>query len=190
MQFSETSPTSSVGNHGVEIWHIHQHVSGGLKNGWIWETDCRAALVSLDQFAWGWTALVPSLGEGNDNQQFYKWHFSKVASNKVSTKVKAISFAENGSYFVTAGNRWVVVKYSMFLYGVINYFLGMLNFGILSTLEVPNTKNPYLWWADQQFLENRETTIFVMWPAEGEKWWVSFHVIILKNSKFSASNYK
>ena len=32
---------------------------------------------------------------------------SKVASNKVSTKVKAISFAENGSYFVTAGNRWV-----------------------------------------------------------------------------------
>ena len=31
----------------------------------------------------------------------------QVASNKVSTKVKAISFAENGSYFVTAGNRWV-----------------------------------------------------------------------------------
>ena len=30
---------------------------------------------------------------------------AKVASNKVSTKVKAISFAENGSYFVTAGNR-------------------------------------------------------------------------------------
>ena len=38
----------------------------------------------------------------------YKWQFVKVASNKVSTKVKAISFAENGSYFVTAGNRWVV----------------------------------------------------------------------------------
>ena len=31
----------------------------------------------------------------------------QVASNKVSTKVKAISFAENGSYFVTAGNRQV-----------------------------------------------------------------------------------
>ena len=31
----------------------------------------------------------------------------QVASNKVSTKVKAISFAENGSYFVTAGNRRV-----------------------------------------------------------------------------------
>ena len=32
----------------------------------------------------------------------------QVASNKVSTKVKAISFAENGSYFVTAGNRQVL----------------------------------------------------------------------------------
>ena len=32
---------------------------------------------------------------------------AKVASNKVSTKVKAISFAENGSYFVTAGNRYI-----------------------------------------------------------------------------------
>ena len=33
----------------------------------------------------------------------------QVASNKVSTKVKAISFAENGSYFVTAGNRQVKI---------------------------------------------------------------------------------
>ncbi|KAF4524053.1 hypothetical protein B566_EDAN013207 [Ephemera danica] len=29
----------------------------------------------------------------------------KVASNKISTKVKAVSFADNGSYFVTVGNR-------------------------------------------------------------------------------------
>ena len=36
-----------------------------------------------------------------------KYFLFQVASNKVSTKVKAISFAENGSYFVTAGNRWV-----------------------------------------------------------------------------------
>lgn len=142
MQFSETSPTSSVGNHGVEIWHIHQHVSWGLKNGWIWETDCRAALVSLDQFAWGWTALVPSLGEGNDNQQFYKWHFSKVASNKVSTKVKAISFAENGSYFVTAGNRWVVVKYSIFLYGVYQLFSRHVKFWYLEYSRSAKYKEP------------------------------------------------
>ena len=42
----------------------------------------------------------------SDNRKIYKWRLFKVASNKVSTKVKAISFAENGSYFVTAGNRW------------------------------------------------------------------------------------
>ena len=72
-----------------------------FKNGWIWETDYWDAQEPLGQFAVGCFAL----SEGNDNQQFYKWHFSKVASNKVSTKVKAISFAENGSYFVTAGNR-------------------------------------------------------------------------------------
>lgn len=35
----------------------------------------------------------------------------KVASNKVSTKVKAVSFSENGNYFVTVGNRHVKFWY-------------------------------------------------------------------------------
>lgn len=35
----------------------------------------------------------------------------KIASNKVSTKVKAVAFAENGSYFVTVGNRHVKFWY-------------------------------------------------------------------------------
>lgn len=35
----------------------------------------------------------------------------KVASNKVSTKVKAIAFSDNGSYFVTVGNRHVKFWY-------------------------------------------------------------------------------
>lgn len=35
----------------------------------------------------------------------------KIASNKVSTKVKSIAFAENGSYFVTVGNRHVKFWY-------------------------------------------------------------------------------
>lgn len=35
----------------------------------------------------------------------------KVASNKVSTKVKAVSFAENGKYFVTVGMRHVKFWY-------------------------------------------------------------------------------
>ena len=35
----------------------------------------------------------------------------KVASNKISAKVKAVSFSENGNYFVTAGNRHVKFWY-------------------------------------------------------------------------------
>ncbi|XP_068901374.1 mitogen-activated protein kinase-binding protein 1-like isoform X6 [Tenebrio molitor] len=35
----------------------------------------------------------------------------KVASNKVSTKVKSVAFADNGSYFVTVGNRHVKFWY-------------------------------------------------------------------------------
>lgn len=35
----------------------------------------------------------------------------KVASNKVSTKIKAVAFAENGNYFVTVGNRHVKFWY-------------------------------------------------------------------------------
>lgn len=35
----------------------------------------------------------------------------KVASNKVSTRVKAVSFAENGKYFVTVGFRHVKFWY-------------------------------------------------------------------------------
>ena len=42
----------------------------------------------------------------------WDWHNNiKVASNKISTKVKAISFAENGNYFVTAGNRHIKFWY-------------------------------------------------------------------------------
>lgn len=43
----------------------------------------------------------------------------KVASNKVSTKVKAVAFAENGSYFVTVGNRHV--KFWYLEYGKAKY---------------------------------------------------------------------
>lgn len=35
----------------------------------------------------------------------------KIASNKVSTKVKGICFAQDGSYFVTVGNRHVKYWY-------------------------------------------------------------------------------
>ena len=46
---------------------------------------------------------VVSVGSQHDmTVQVFDWRTgAKVASNKVSMKVKAISFAENGNYFVT-----------------------------------------------------------------------------------------
>ena len=42
----------------------------------------------------------------------WDWHNNiKVASNKISTKVKAISFAENGNYFVTGKNNIVSMDF-------------------------------------------------------------------------------
>ena len=51
--------------------------------------------------------FIVSVGTQHDQMvNVWDWRNQiKVASNKVSSKVKAVSFAENGSYFVTAGNR-------------------------------------------------------------------------------------
>ena len=86
----------------------------------------------------------------------------QVASNKVSTKVKAISFAENGSYFVTAGNRQVTLCYGFVcLCASFNHifnriypisWIGMWSSGTWSTQEVPNTRSQYLWWAGMTLL--------------------------------------
>ncbi|XP_053594932.1 mitogen-activated protein kinase-binding protein 1 isoform X1 [Microplitis demolitor] len=56
---------------------------------------------------------VVSIGSQHDMiVNVWDWRNNvKVASNKVSSKVKAVSFAENGSYFVTVGNRHVKFWY-------------------------------------------------------------------------------
>ena len=56
---------------------------------------------------------VVSIGSQHDMiVNVWDWRSNvKVASNKVSTKVKAISFAENGKYFVTVGMRNVKFWY-------------------------------------------------------------------------------
>jgi len=56
---------------------------------------------------------VVSVGSQHDMiVNVWDWRANvKVASNKVSTKVKAVSFAENGNYFVTVGNRHVKFWY-------------------------------------------------------------------------------
>lgn len=55
----------------------------------------------------------------------------KVASNKVSSKVKSVSFAENGNYFVTVGNRHVKFWYLEYSRAakVSNYCVGALGDG-------------------------------------------------------------
>lgn len=56
---------------------------------------------------------VVSIGSQHDSMVFvWDWKNDvKIASNKVSCKVKAISFTENGEYFVTVGNRHVKFWY-------------------------------------------------------------------------------
>lgn len=42
----------------------------------------------------------------------FDWKLNlKIASNKVSAKVVAVSFSEDGAYFVTVGNRHVKYWY-------------------------------------------------------------------------------
>ena len=109
---------------------------------------------------------------------FYKWQLFKVASNKVSTKVKAISFAENGSYFVTAGNRWRADfsdQYFVYFVASLNafsLFSDTSSSGIWNTHEVQNTRRSSLWWGAQPSWANRGTTTFVTSPAAKETWWV------------------
>ncbi len=70
-------------------------------------TVCICFNVAFQSFAPN-NKYVVSVGSQHDIiVNVWDWRSGvKVASNKVSTKVKAISFAENGNYFVTAGNRY------------------------------------------------------------------------------------
>lgn len=54
-----------------------------------------------------------SVGSQNDMiVNVFDWKSNvKIASNKVSAKVVAVSFSEDGSYFVTVGNRHVKFWY-------------------------------------------------------------------------------
>ena len=103
-------------------------------------------LSNVLQFCWLWATFTFSF------LLFLILPNYQVASNKVSTKVKAISFAENGSYFVTAGNRqaWNLFRF-LNLVGFGTFHLtvieiGMSSSGTWSTLVVPNTRSLYLSW--------------------------------------------
>lgn len=109
----------------------------------------------------------------------WDWKSSiKVASNKVSTKVKAVSFSENGRYFVTVGMRNVKFWYlehtrsaKVFYYYIYNifhfihftckYLLSNINFSIM---------NQFLLLDALPFSENSGIIIFVMLLAVEAKW--------------------
>lgn len=74
--------------------------------------DKKSASFALQAFSAG-NKYVVSIGTQHDMiVNVWDWrNNTKVASNKISTKVKALAFSEDGSYFVTVGNRHVKFWY-------------------------------------------------------------------------------
>lgn len=87
----------------------------------VWDTQERTQVGEFQGHKYGCSCVafsptqkyVVSVGSQHDMiVNVWDWRGGvKVASNKFSSKVKAISFAENGSYFVTVGNRHVKFWY-------------------------------------------------------------------------------
>ncbi|BES87447.1 WD domain, G-beta repeat [Nesidiocoris tenuis] len=89
----------------VRLWDLHELTMVAELTGHKYSVNCLAFSPTQK--------YVVSVGSQHDMiVNVWDWRSGiKVASNKVSTKVKAISFAENGTYFVTAGNRHVKFWY-------------------------------------------------------------------------------
>eukprot|EP00092_Neocalanus_flemingeri_P017101 GFUD01018496.1.p1 GENE.GFUD01018496.1~~GFUD01018496.1.p1 ORF type:complete len:1358 (+),score=414.33 GFUD01018496.1:48-4121(+) len=95
--------------------------SGHLPCVRVWDTQDMSSVVELSGHKFGINCVafspkkkyIVSVGTQHDMiVNVWDWRTgTKVASNKVSAKVEAVSFAENGSYFVTAGNRHVKFWY-------------------------------------------------------------------------------
>ncbi|XP_069943236.1 mitogen-activated protein kinase-binding protein 1 isoform X9 [Cherax quadricarinatus] len=87
----------------------------------VWDISDRTQVAEFQGHKYGISCVafsptqkyVVSVGSQHDMiVNVWDWRGGiKVASNKFSSKVKAISFAENGSYFVTVGNRHVKFWY-------------------------------------------------------------------------------
>ncbi|XP_044579067.1 mitogen-activated protein kinase-binding protein 1 isoform X11 [Cotesia glomerata] len=97
---------------------------GHMPNVRVWDISDRQNAIQIAEFSshkYGINCVafspsnkyVVSIGSQHDMiVNVWDWRNNvKVASNKVSSKVKAVSFAENGSYFVTVGNRHVKFWY-------------------------------------------------------------------------------
>ncbi|CAG2053667.1 unnamed protein product, partial [Timema podura] len=93
----------------VRVWDLHEEGSPGVQ---VAEFPSHKYGINCVAFSPS-NKYVVSVGSQHDMiVNVWDWKANlKVASNKVSTKVKAVSFAENGSYFVTVGNRHVKFWY-------------------------------------------------------------------------------
>ncbi|XP_014259759.1 mitogen-activated protein kinase-binding protein 1 isoform X3 [Cimex lectularius] len=89
----------------LRLWDLQENTMVAELSGHKYSINCLAFSPTQK--------YVVSVGSQHDMiVNVWDWRAGlKVASNKVSTKVKAISFAENGTYFVTVGNRHVKFWY-------------------------------------------------------------------------------
>uniref|UniRef100_T1IQM5 MABP1/WDR62 second WD40 domain-containing protein n=1 Tax=Strigamia maritima TaxID=126957 RepID=T1IQM5_STRMM len=89
----------------VRVWDIHERVQVAEFSGHKFGINCVAFSPNLK--------YVVSVGSQHDMiVNVWDWRNNiKVASNKVSSKVKAVSFSEDGGHFVTVGNRHVKFWY-------------------------------------------------------------------------------
>ncbi|XP_061762005.1 mitogen-activated protein kinase-binding protein 1 isoform X2 [Nerophis ophidion] len=95
--------------------HVVTGESGHLPAVRVWEVASGAQVTKLQEHKYGVACVtfspsgkyIISVGYQHD-MMVYVWNWKKdvvVAANKVSSKVTAVSFSHDSSYFVTAGNR-------------------------------------------------------------------------------------
>eukprot|EP00794_Sanderia_malayensis_P013288 gene13288-14663_t len=93
-------------NPRVRVWEIGDTFTQVAElNGHKFSINCVAFSPNLK--------YLVSIGDQHDMLvNIWNWRTgSKVACNKIGCKVRSVSFAENGSYFVTVGNRHVKFWY-------------------------------------------------------------------------------
>ncbi|XP_058819724.1 uncharacterized protein LOC131682346 isoform X2 [Topomyia yanbarensis] len=103
-------------NPSIKVWELDASGSGSYENG---AAGSIVAEFSGHKYAVSCVAFSPtgkylvSVGSQHDNVvNVFDWKANlKIASNKVSAKVVAVSFSEDANYFVTVGNRHVKYWY-------------------------------------------------------------------------------
>ncbi|XP_058453064.1 uncharacterized protein LOC131431397 isoform X2 [Malaya genurostris] len=103
-------------NPSIKVWELDANGNGSYENG---AAGSIVAEFSGHKYAVSCVAFSPtgkylvSVGSQHDNVvNVFDWKANlKIASNKVSAKVVAVSFSEDANYFVTVGNRHVKYWY-------------------------------------------------------------------------------